>query len=76
MTKMKRKFKIILKSREAAMLSTRVQQRRRVAAPAAVAGAGATTATTAAYRRVHESTGLSMAAIGGWPHAISFIGQT
>ena len=31
---------------------------------------------TAAYRRVHESTGLSMSAVGGWPHVISFMGQT
>ena len=31
---------------------------------------------TAAYRRVHESTGLTMSAIGGWPHVISFGGQT
>ena len=30
----------------------------------------------AAYRRVHESTGLSMSALGGWPHVISFMGQT
>ena len=33
-------------------------------------------AMTAAYRRVHESTGLTMAAIGGWPHVISFGEQT
>ena len=31
---------------------------------------------TAAYRRVHESTGLSMSVVGGWPHVISFMGQT
>ena len=57
---------------------TVAQRRRRGAAPAGGGGGvpAAAVAMTAAYRRVHESTGLSMSAVGGWPHVISFMGQT
>ena len=58
------------------MLHPRAQRQRRGGAPAGGGGVPAAVAMTAAYRRVHESTGLTMAVIGGWPHVISFGGQT
>ena len=46
------------------------RQRRRLGAPPPPPPAAAT--TTDADKRVHESTGLSMSANGGWSHIISF----
>ena len=47
------------------------RQRRRLGAPPPPPAAAA---TTDADKRVHESTGLSMSANGGWSHIISFSG--